>query len=468
VRRVAYLSPLPPDSSGIADYSADLLPALARHLDLELFTARPEATDGSLRGAFPLRSYAEFAARDRERPYDTAIYQVGNSAEHHAPIFDAVLERPGLVVLHEAMLHHLVRDLNLWRTGRDGFVEAMRYCYGRTGRSMAPRLLLANDSPDIWSYPLFEGVVDAAAGLLVHNRATRDRVLASRPAARISLVPHLVTPHIAGADAAAGRRRLDALGIARGALVVASFGHLTRAKRLAVTLRAFARFRRARPDAVYLLVGEVSPAYTELAELLAGELGRGVVTTGRVDLDALHELMAACDVALNLRQPTGGETSGACLRLLALGRPVVVSDDGWFAEIPDGACAKVPPDRDEEALLVALLEALAGDEDLRRSLGRNAARWALERHRPADCARGYAEAVERTLADPMPRTLAVPPLARPWPGDMTTGLVTGLAAALGDLGLDETVTSIQRALAETLVDLDLDRAGRPQAGRAEP
>jgi glycosyltransferase involved in cell wall biosynthesis len=330
---------------------------------------------------------------------------------------------------------------------------------------MAPRLLLASDSPDLWSYPLFERVVDSSAGLVVHNQATRDRVLASRPQARITVVPQLAPPAIASVDAAGGRRRLDALGVPRQALVVASFGHLTRAKRLALTLRAFARLRRRHPDAVYLLVGEVSPAYRELDDLLAGELGQGVVTTGRVDLDALHELMAVCDVALNLRQPTGGETSAACLRLLALGRPVVVTDDGWFGEIPDDACAKVPADRDEEALLLAFLETLATDEALRRRLGRNAKCWALEHHRPDDCAQRYAAAVDRAFTDPMPRPRVVPPLARAAAGDMTTALVGELAAALGDLGLDETDTSIQMALAEVLVELDLDRVGRPSVRR---
>ena len=44
--------------------------------------------------------------------------------------------------------------------------------------------------------------------------------------------------------------------------------------------------------------------------------------------------MAACDAIVSLRSPTMGETSGSAIRALSLGKPLVVSDVGWFAELP--------------------------------------------------------------------------------------------------------------------------------------
>lgn len=457
-RRVAYFSPLPPETSGIADYSAELIPALAEHLDLELFTASNRTSDETLARDHPVRSYDAFESRDSEAPFDVVLYQVGNSAGHHGPIYRRLLVRPGIVVLHEYMLHNLVRDLALAGPGREEFVEAMRYCYGRTGLAMAGRLLHANNLPEMWRYPLFERVVDRAQSLIVHSAATRDRVLASRPAAPITVVPHHLSLHGFSTPPEGERRELlGALGIAESAFVVASFGHLTASKHLDASLAAFARFRRAHPEAVYLLVGEVSPAYPALREMLDGELGRGVQTTGRVPLDDLLRYMQHCDVAINLRSPTGGETSGACLRLLGLGRPTLVSDLGWFAEIPAGCCAHIEPGEHEAAEIAAVLAALADDAQLRADLGRNAARWAAEHHRLADVARRYAAVVEAAAAHPPRIDTPVPPLSAA-PSDLASSLLAEVSAALGDLGLTEEDHEAQRLLAETLVDLELDRA----------
>src|SRR5207245_11465866 len=63
------------------------------------------------------------------------------------------------------------------------------------------------------------------------------------------------------------------------------------------------------------------------------------------------------------RWPTRGEASGVVLRALRLGRPTIVSDVGWFAELPDGAVRRVAgpgpvgaPDLEVAALEEVLFE----------------------------------------------------------------------------------------------------------------
>ena len=66
---------------------------------------------------------------------------------------------------------------------------------------------------------------------------------------------------------------------------------------------------------------------------------------GYVDEEsALWQLMVAADVHVNLRSPTMGETSGTAIRALSLGRPLIVSDVGWFSELPDDVALKMPVD----------------------------------------------------------------------------------------------------------------------------
>ena len=44
---------------------------------------------------------------------DIALYHVGNSPEAHGWIVEALRKRPGLVVLHEIVLHHLVAGMTI-------------------------------------------------------------------------------------------------------------------------------------------------------------------------------------------------------------------------------------------------------------------------------------------------------------------------------------------------------------------
>jgi glycosyltransferase involved in cell wall biosynthesis len=301
-------------------------------------------------------------------------------------------------------------------------------------------------------------VVDASLGVIVHNRFTCDRVLASRPLARIATVPHhLSLPEGGGAEEARA-----ALGIEPGAFVVATFGFLTASKRPEVLLRAFARLRREVPGARFLIVGEVSPHF-DFERIFTPELRQGVAVTGRLDLDRFLFYMQACDVAVNLRHPTAGETSGTVIRLLGMGKPLIVNNTGAFAEIPDDCCAKVDLDDTEEDLLLAYLRALAGDEALRRRMGDNARRHMAEHHTLAGSARGYADFLRETVAMGVQPFRAVPPLAAYPEDDLLSDLVRDVTAEMVDLGVGEEDDDLLREISAAVVELDLDRdrADRP-------
>jgi glycosyltransferase involved in cell wall biosynthesis len=333
--------------SGIADYSAELLPHLAAHCEIELIVDegfRPEETRFPVHGA---RALPGLLAAGR---FDAVLYQLGNNRDYHASIYRSLIDHPGVVVLHEYVIHHLVRDLTLFAGDPAAYVREMSYAYGRTGEAMARRCVATGVPLDPWSYPLFERAVDASRGVIVHNHFTRDRVLASRPLTRIATVPHHLS--LEGVPEVSPEEARRALGIEPGSFAVATFGFLTASKRPEVLLRAFARLRREVPAARLLIVGEVSPHF-ELDRVLTPELRAGVTITGRLEIDRFLLYMRACDVAVNLRHPTAGETSGTVIRLLGLGKPLIVNETGSFAEIPDDACAKVPLDDTEEDLLLA-------------------------------------------------------------------------------------------------------------------
>jgi len=450
--RIAWFSPLPPMKSGIADYSAELLPHLAEHCEIELIVDegfRPAETRFPVHGH---RALPELLARGR---FDAVLYQLGNNRDYHASIYKALIDHPGVVVLHEYVIHHLVRDLTLFAGDPEAYVREMRYAYGKTGEAMGRRCVATGVPLDPWSYPLFERAVDASRGVIVHNHFTRDRVLASRPLSRTAVVPHHLslegTPEIPEAEARA------ALGIAAGDFAVATFGFLTPSKRPGVLLRAFARLRQEVPGARLLIVGEVSPHF-DFDQVFTPELRAGVTVTGRLGLDRFLLYMRACDVAVNLRHPTAGETSGTVIRLLGMGKPLIVNRTGSFAEIPDDCCAKVDLDDTEEDLLLAYLRRLASDAPLRLRMGENARRHMATHHSIAGSARGYAEFLREVVESGARPFRAAPPLADYPADDLLSDLVRDVTAEMADLGVEEGEEDLLREVAAALVELDLDRA----------
>jgi glycosyltransferase involved in cell wall biosynthesis len=150
-----------------------------------------------------------------------------------------------------------------------------------------------------------------------------------------------------------------------------------------------------------MLVGAVSPGFDLERRLQRLGIDRdGITHEGWVDEPRLWSLMAGCDVHVNLRAPTMGETSGTAIRGLALGKPLVVSDNGWFAELPDDVALKVPVGGDEVATLAAALELLATHGDLRAAMGRAAGLLAAREHDLDHVADLYLEAFEAAAGGP--------------------------------------------------------------------
>jgi len=180
-----------------------------------------------------------------------------------------------------------------------------------------------------------------------------------------------------------------------GAPLIGSFGNVNSSKRIPQLLEAFARLRREHDDARLLLVGAVSPGFDLDRRLQRlGLDGAGVVHEGRVDERRLWELMAACDVHVSLRSPTMGETSGTAIRALTLGKPLVVTGVGWFAELPDDVALAVPVGDGEVAGLAAALRLLTERPALRERMAAAARELARSEHDLARVAERQAAAFE--------------------------------------------------------------------------
>jgi glycosyltransferase involved in cell wall biosynthesis len=365
--RVAYFSPLPPERTGVADYSALLVPELEKKVELTVVRrGRKRAPRGT----------------------DVCLYHVGNNPDAHAWIVDALRRRPGVVVLHDFVLHHLVAGMTVGRRDGHGYLDAMEREHGVVGRLLAHGVLDKRIAP-LWEsrpeeFPLPWLVLQHATGLIVHSRTVRDLVRAAGYGRPVSVVPHPAWP----VPAVAPQRAADGP-------VVGCFGVVNSSKRIPELLRAFAMLRSKVPTATLLLVGPTSPGFDLDRRLQRlGLDASGLVREGWLDENRLWSLMAGADVCVNLRHPTMGETSGSVIRSLSLGKPLVVSDVGWFSELPGEVALKVPVDETEIDALAAGLELLVTREDVRRQMGAAAAGLAAREHDLGLVAERYVAALE--------------------------------------------------------------------------
>jgi glycosyltransferase involved in cell wall biosynthesis len=422
--RLAFVSPLPPAPSGVADYAADLLALVAGHNEIELFHGQDEVDGARLPAGVPLHPAARFLERHRGRPFELAVYQMGNGPSHDF-VYDLVSRVPGLLVLHDLVLHHAraaqfleSEAVRAWRlepasvAARERakpVLEAWRaelaYSYpAQGGRLFAAQLGTVGDLLP-YAYPLFRIPVEASRLVAVHNRFMAEAIRREVPEAEVECAPMPVSR--VAVDARAVRELRARLGFATSDLVVGVFGLLTPEKRPLAVARAVARAAVTHPGLRLLLVGPV-PDRTRLESELErlGVRGRTVLT-GRIPLPELAEHIEAADVVAHLRYPTARETSAALLRVLAQGRPTIVSDLEHQADLPGDAVLRVDV-ADEEAALGAALARLAGDAALRRQLAHSAAAFVSRDHAPERVTEAWQRVFERARERRLP-------VSRDWP-----------------------------------------------------
>jgi SAM-dependent methyltransferase len=160
--------------------------------------------------------------------------------------------------------------------------------------------------------------------------------------------------------------------------LIGIFGFLKPYKRIAESLRAFRRLLRVAPAAKMILVGEPHAEFPLQSLIHSLGLSAAVRVMGFTPIDDFTGYMSACDIVLNLRYPTVGESSGSLLRALGLGKAVLVSGIGAFREFPDDVCLKVPVGAGEEDLIFEYLNLLASRPDVARALGERAAGYVKE------------------------------------------------------------------------------------------
>ena len=398
--RIAFFAPLSPMRGGVVDYSEELLPHLAEHCRVDVYTRdglKPE--NAALRKRFRIQGHSQFPANDRAEAYDQVIYQLGCSGDH-VPDYENLLKRPGLAVLHELNLSGIIGAQTFDRGRPRDYVKAVLDNEGLApALSVVWRFVRTRQFPDYLAFDFNRVALRHSQGLIVHNDFMRRKIAEriSRWRMRRPIYPIRMGVRPAPeSPAREAQRARDELGLGEDTFVVGSFGVVHESKGILTALRAFRRLLEHAPNSTYLLVGSVEFASLPVTIQEMG-LGDRVRLLGHVDLHSYYRCAAACDVGVNLRVPQTGGTSASLLRLLSAGLPVIVSNHAQFTEIPDDVCFKVSAGDDaEDSVFVQLVDLLAHPESVRR-IGERARSYIAQHHSLDRAAQAYWTAIQHSL-----------------------------------------------------------------------
>lgn len=420
--KIAWFSPLPPSTSGIAAYSAELLPALRRRHTIHAFVdPKPApAARPSDELAYPAH---DFLPAHRRSPYDLIVYQLGNAAWHDY-MWGYLFRYPGLVVLHDAQLHQ-ARALYLtqrWRPRLADYVAEFAASHPDAPEDIA-HLVAAGLGGTLFSHwPLLRLVLESARTAVVHNDRLAHDLQGQYPGALIKAIP-MGVPEGYGARISPDTLRIRH-GIPPGAVVVAAFGGVTPEKRIPLVIDVVGELARVHPEVHLLLVGAEVQHLNVAAEARRFPVPDRVHLTGFVPDEELASYMRASDICVCLRWPTNRETSASWLRCLAAGRATVISDLVHLVDIPtldprswtmltaggpdsNGPVAVAIDMLDERHSLQLALRRLVIDPTLRARLGTAGQAWWRAHHRLEQMVEAYMTALELACSRPSP-SVALP------------------------------------------------------------
>ena len=436
--RVALFAPIPPMRSGIASYTAALLPWLARHHYIDVFTDdQPGALPPLPAGAAHRFNAHDFVWQRTRKPYDLVVYQLGNSTLH-SYMWPYLVRYPGLVVIHDGNLHeerclHYL-DRGDWEGYRAEFAwndpehaPAARACAEPWARALRA------------TWPMLRTPVTTARAVAVHNRWLAEKLRGRYPGTYVDVIRQGTNDPLPANDGAARADIRARHSLAPTSVLFGAFGWITPVKRIPAIARAMARIAGYLPDARLVLVGAPVDGYDVRADLRALGIEDRVTLAGYVNDSDLLRYLAATDVCLCLRWPSARETSATWLRAISAGKATIVTDLLHMEDVPVLSAARLRPigpsapsqratvasvagvrsdgpapisvavdiHHEDQELMAAML-ALARDEKLRSRIGDAARAWWAAGHRMEHSAKDYERVMAAAVARPAVRS-AIPP-----------------------------------------------------------
>lgn len=389
-KRLALVTPLPPEKSGISYYSLEILSSLRKYYDITLVLSEIHSQD-STTWDFPTVSKSAFV--DQAHNFDRVLYQFGNSSFHSAS-FDLLETIPGVVTLHDFYLSGVLQLMSVTSGPSNIFNQALFESHGYS--ALAEKHVSKDISVQIRDYPSNLPVLKEALAIVTHSSAARAMAkgLYGTPIeGKFQTIPLVRST----SEKMLGKQDAKMiLGLPLGARIVSSFGFVAESKASIEILEAFKRCHRGQAESLYLVfVGESNGHYGKqlLERIRALDLDKHVHITGWVSDEDYIKYLAASDIAIQLRRNSRGESSYSVLDAIAASIPLIVNEGSFSEGISSEIAIVLPENFSIDDLSDSLVDVLSDSKNANIRAG-NALEYLSKNHSPERCSQEYFRVIE--------------------------------------------------------------------------
>ncbi len=404
--KIALLTPLHPQKTGIADYIEELLPYLRNSfngnyvIDIFIENCVPSNDD-------TVRNHAIHQMDDFENlrgKYDLYIYQIGNN-NFHLKIIEYALKYPGIIVMHDFAIHHVMAYYYLDYMKNDtAYFQAVEDNHGKEARDIAFKRavegMLGLWETDAINYPMNVSLAKKSCGVIVFSKFARERL----EKCRINVPIHQIYLHCSGKAEEISKTEKESLqrslglGIANNEVLISVFGFITPSKRPYSILKAMRILKDRGYKVKVAFVGQLTDSCRDFKEMIKEEgLENDIHLVGFATEETFDHYLRASDICVSLRYPTMGETSGVLMRALRYGKPSIITNVGTFKEIPDKVAVKIPYGHMEVAALVEKIQEFIEHPEKAAELGKNALEYAVTNLEPQKTADSFAAFIKTAI-----------------------------------------------------------------------
>lgn len=325
--KVAFVTPWPPQPTGIGDYSFDLISELVKYdLDISVYTDCEKPIQLSGIDIY----HPENRNLDELNTYDLIIFQMGNNIHFHLYMFDLIKKYGGVVHLHDMVLHHLMGWLTWMQRDVASYLALIEKWYGEYVSLLCEELLKKQAMPwdleVVTDLPLFEETLQYADACIVNSNFAENKISKAFP--NLNIYNNILVQKDMNI---VEKKYSDNIS-----LNIGIFGEVEPYKAIDVILESLSNFKNYNLSWSAHIVGTISEKCKHI-HVLPCKLGISENTFfyGRLEDSEFKNKMAEMDLIISLRYPTMGETSAVVTRAMQMGIPVIVSDSGWYKELPD-------------------------------------------------------------------------------------------------------------------------------------
>ena len=354
--KIAWFSPLPPEHSDIANFTARLATELRATFETRFFTETPL---GFL--------------------------------EPSGPTWFLSQAKPGVVILHDLKLHHFFEGIYRERLGdMVGYLRVMKRHYGQLGYEAGVAYWRQEVSIDFMAehFPMTEWALSGALGIVVHTPHAL-KVVQSLTTVPVVLAPLPYQPRATRRLPVAPEEPPSETTSSTRQMRVVIFGYLNVNRRVVEFLRALSEMPGHGRFEVQVLGTVFHRAEVE-ATIERLNLRAQVTLHGYVSEEILAAALDRADLAINLRYPTMGEASGSQLRIWDHSLPSLVTLTDAYADLPADTVFFVRPEH-EAVDIQKHLRHLLDDPGGCREAGRRGKQWLLSHHLPSAYVRALDE-----------------------------------------------------------------------------